>query len=85
METDWATGASEDTGVAEMDRVTEGIYSGDPSVDSLHGILYLVLYLISYHLIIYKSQTPSFTPFEYTGFLRDWVWNPAITWILTAW
>jgi len=39
------------SGVAEMDGVTGGIYSGDPGVDSLHRILYL----ISYHLIIRRT------------------------------
>jgi hypothetical protein len=38
------------SGVADMDRATEGIYSGDPGVDSLLRILYL----ISYHLIIQR-------------------------------
>jgi hypothetical protein len=33
--------------VAEMNRVMGGIYSGDPGVDSLHHLLYLV----SYHTI----------------------------------
>jgi len=37
--------------VAEMDGVTGGIYSGDPGVDSLHRILYL----ISYHPIIRRT------------------------------
>jgi len=47
-ETDWETGVYWDTGVAEMDGVMGGIYSGNPGVDSLHRILYL----ISSHLII---------------------------------
>ena len=41
-ETDWARGVYRDTGVAEMDGVTGGIYSGDPGVDSLHRILDLI-------------------------------------------
>jgi len=51
METDWATGAYWDTGVAEMDGVMGGIYSGDPGVDSLHLVSY---HLISSHLIIQR-------------------------------
>jgi len=55
METDWVTGGYGDTGVAEMDRVTVGIYLGDPGVDSLHRILYLVSHIISsHHLIIQR-------------------------------
>jgi len=55
METDWATGAYGDTGVVEMDRVTGGIYSGHPGVDSLHHILYLISSHIisSYHTTNY--------------------------------
>jgi len=55
METDWETGAYRDTGVAEMDGVMGGIYSGDPGVDSVHRILYLISsHLISsYHTMNY--------------------------------
>jgi len=47
METDWATGAYGDTGVAEMDAVTGGLYSGGPGVDSLPRIMDLIS--SSYH------------------------------------
>jgi len=50
METDWVTGAYGDAGVAEMDGVTGGENLGDPRVDSLHRILYLVSHIISRHL-----------------------------------
>jgi hypothetical protein len=60
METDWATGYR-DTGVAELDRVTGSIHSGDSGVDSLHRILYLVSYHhISSHLIIHRITHSSF-------------------------
>jgi len=49
MEMDWARGVYGNTRVAEMDRVTGSIYSGDPTVDSLNRILY---HLISTHLNI---------------------------------
>jgi hypothetical protein len=42
MGTDWVTGADGDPGAAERDGVMWGIYLGDPGVDSLHRILYLV-------------------------------------------
>jgi len=50
IETDWATGAYGDTGEVERDGVTGGIYPGDPGVDSLHRILYLIS---SYHTTNY--------------------------------
>jgi len=50
---DRATGAYGDTGVAEMDQLTGSIYSGDPRVDNLHRILYIV----SYHLISSYHRT----------------------------
>jgi hypothetical protein len=52
METHWAMEEHGDTGVAETDGVTRGVYSGDPEVESLYRIFYLVSYLISYHLLI---------------------------------
>jgi hypothetical protein len=78
IETDWATGAYRDAGVVEMDKMTGGIYSGDPGVDSFHCILHLISYLISYHLTIYELHTPSFTPFDLSRSFGDSVW------ILTA-
>jgi len=88
METDWATGAYRDTGVAEMDGVTGGIYWGDTGVDSLHRILYLVSYhLISSH-IISSHYTMNYTlhlsnPLISLA-LSDTSWIHAAAWILTA-
>jgi len=64
VEMDWVKGAYGDTGVAEMDRVIGGIHLGDPGVDSLHHILYLILYhLISSHLIIQRITQSIFPIF----------------------
>jgi hypothetical protein len=70
------------SGVAEMDGVAGGIYSGDTGVDSLHRILYL----ISSHTILSYDElyTPSFASFDLTRSFRDFVWIRAIAWILAA-
>jgi len=52
MEKNWAKGPCGDTGVAEMDRATWGIYSGRPGVDSLHRIVDLIS--SSYHSTNYS-------------------------------
>jgi len=48
-----------DTGVAEIDRVTKNIYLGDPGVDSV----YCILYLISYNYIIQQITQSIFPNF----------------------
>ena len=66
MEMDRATGAYRDTGVVEMDRVTGGIYSEDPGVESLHHILYL----ISSHLIVQRITHSILTIFSFHSLFR---------------
>jgi len=55
IETDWAMGAYGDTGVAEMDGVTGSIYSGDPALDCLHRILYLISLYNELHTLSFPS------------------------------
>jgi len=65
-----------------MEGVMGSIYSGDPGVDSLHRILYL----ISYHLISLYNEIHilSFPSFHLTRSFRDSMWIHANACILTA-
>jgi hypothetical protein len=67
METNWAKGAYRVTGVAEMDEVMGGIFSGDPGVDSLHRSC-ISTCIISSHLILLYNElhTLSFSSFDLT-------------------
>ena len=85
---DWATGADGNNGVMDMDRATGSIYSGDPGVDRL----YLILYLISSHLIS-SHLISSYHTTNYTLYcsqlllslaLSEISWIHAIAWMLTA-
>jgi hypothetical protein len=82
IEMHWATWAYGDTGVVEMDGVTGSIYLGDPRVDNLHCILYLISShtILSYHKLFH----PSVASFDVTHSFRDFVWIRAIVSILAA-